>query len=67
MGSAGYGVAYWGNDEIQIGCKKKTIKEWEEQYQEVGKGRTDFTEDQIDEYGNYILSVKQFHKIYSSK
>lgn len=53
--------SYWGEDAIQIGCIKKTISEWENEYNSIGKSEK-YTEDQIKEYGKYINLIKQAHE-----
>lgn len=38
---------------LQIGCIKKTFKEWKEEFEKVGK-EAGYTDEQIKEYGLYI-------------
>ena len=46
-------ISFYGIDVIHIGCIKKTIEEWKDQYVSIGK-ENDYTEDQIKEYKAYI-------------
>jgi len=44
---------FYGNDEIRIGCHVKSVAQWLETYQEVGKSEK-YTDKQIEMYGNFI-------------
>ena len=54
-------VAYWGEDAIQIGCKKFTIQEWLDNFKSIGE-KEHYSEEQIQEYWNYIESIRILHK-----
>lgn len=55
-----HSVSYWGYDAIQIGCKKYTISEWQKHFREIGKAER-YSDEQIDEYGNYIDLIAKLH------
>ena len=55
-----HSVSYWGQDAIQIGCKKYTISEWQKHFREIGKAER-YSDEQIDEYGNYIDLIAKLH------
>ncbi len=44
---------FYGLDEIVIGCERKTISEWIEQYEDMGK-KNDYSDEQIKRYGDFI-------------
>ena len=46
-------LSYYGTDVIHIGCIKKTIEEWKNEYTSVGV-ENEYTEDEIKEYKTYI-------------
>ena len=46
-------LSYYGTDVIHIGCIKKTIEEWKNEYASVGV-ENKYTEDEIKEYKTYI-------------
>jgi hypothetical protein len=52
---------YWGEDAIQIGCKKKTISEWKKLYKGIGLQES-YNEEQIKEYGDYIDMIDIIHQ-----
>ncbi len=54
-------VSWYGCNQIQIGCHKKEISWWLENYNEVGK-REGYTPDQIKEYKTYIDMCKQMQE-----
>jgi len=53
-------VLYWGEDKIQIGCLQKSIDEWINEYEYVGKYQM-YSPDAIAEYGKYIQMIKSLH------
>jgi NDP-sugar pyrophosphorylase family protein len=57
-------VNYYGLDIIHIGCIRKTIAEWQEQYPEVGR-ENDYSDEQIREYGAYIQMIAELHKTWN--
>ena len=57
-------VNYYGLDVIHIGCIRKTIAEWQEQYPEVGR-ENDYSDEQIREYGAYIQMIAELHKTWN--
>lgn len=57
-------VNYYGLDVIHIGCIRKTIAEWQEQYREVGR-EDGYSYEQIREYGAYIQMIAELHKTWN--
>lgn len=57
-------VSYWGDNTIQIGCKRFSIVEWQQHFREIGKAK-DYTPDQIEEYKRYIDLIATMHKTWS--
>lgn len=56
-----HAVSYWGEDVIQIGCKRFSISEWQQHFQKIGKAEN-YTSDQIEEYKGYIDLIATMHK-----
>lgn len=54
-------VSYWGEDVIQIGCKRYTISEWQKHFRKIGEAKGYSTE-QIEEYKGYIDLIATMHK-----
>ena len=54
-------VSWYGCNKIQIGCHKKDIDWWLENYKVIGK-REGYTPDQIAEYKTYIDMCKQMQE-----
>ena len=57
-------VSYWGDEVIQIGCKRFSISEWQQHFQKTGKAEN-YTSDQIEEYKGYIDLIAAMHKTWS--
>lgn len=57
-------VSYWGDEVIQIGCKRFSISEWQQHFQKIGK-EENYTSDQIEEYKGYIDLIAAMHKTWS--
>jgi UDP-3-O-[3-hydroxymyristoyl] glucosamine N-acyltransferase len=55
-----YGLAYWGEDRINIGCQSKTIEEWLTDYEEIAD-EYDFSEKEIAEYMAYVKFIASIH------
>nr|WP_232422471.1 hypothetical protein [Leptospira interrogans] len=51
-------VSYWGEDRIQIGYKSKSIAEWIDCYKDI----EGYSDEQIEEYRQYISFISEFHK-----
>ena len=49
------------NDIIKIGCHKYSVDYWIQNYQSIGKNE-DYSEEQIKEYGNYIMMIKKLQE-----
>ena len=58
-------LSYWGEDTIQIGCKKKSIVDWQASYEVVG-GREGYSAEALTEYKGYIDMIAAFHAIHAS-
>ena len=58
-------VSYWGEDVIQIGCKRYTISEWQKHFRKIGEAEGYSTE-QMEEYKGYIDLIATMHKTWAS-
>ena len=54
-------VSYWGEDVIQIGCKRYTISEWQKHFRKIGEAEG-YSPEQIEEYKGYIDLIATMHK-----
>ena len=54
-------VSYWGEDVIQIGCKRYTISEWQKHFRKIGEAKG-YSPEQIEEYKGYINLIATMHK-----
>ena len=57
-------VSYWGEDVIQIGCKRYTISEWQNHFRKIGEAEGYSTE-QMEEYKGYIDLIAAMHKTWA--
>ena len=57
-------VSYWGEDVIQIGCKRYTISEWQKHFRKIGEAEGYSTE-QMEEYKGYIDLIAAMHKTWA--
>lgn len=57
-------VSYWGEDVIQIGCKRYTISEWQKHFRKIGEDKGYSTE-QMEEYKGYIDLIATMHKTWA--
>ncbi len=55
-------VTYTGNDTLSIGCYNYSIEKWLEKFEIVGQ-KESYSENQIEEYKQYILMAQMFAKI----
>ena len=60
INGSGHFVSYWGQDRIDIGCNKDSIKKWLDKYVEIGKNNG-YSDQQIEEYGKYINLINSIH------
>lgn len=60
-----HAVSYWGEDVIQIGCKRYTISEWQKHFRKIGEAEGYSTE-QMEEYKGYIDLIATMHKTWAS-
>ena len=54
-------VSYWGEDAIQIGCKRYTISEWQKHFRKIGEAEG-YSPEQMEEYKGYIDLIATMHK-----
>lgn len=54
-------VSYWGEDVIQIGCKRYTISEWQKHFRKIGEAKG-YSPEQMEEYKGYIDLIATMHK-----
>ena len=57
-------VSYWGEDVIQIGCKRYTISEWQKHFRKIGEAEGYSTE-QMEEYNGFIDLIAAMHKTWA--
>ena len=57
-------VSYWGEDVIQIGCKRYTISEWQKHFRKIGKAEG-YSPEQMEEYKGYIDLIAAMHKTWA--
>ena len=55
-------ITYTGNNTLSIGCHNFTIDKWKECFKTVGE-KENYSNEQIEEYYQYILMAEQFAKI----
>ena len=48
-------ATYLGTDEIRIGCRVYPIKQWVDNFEEIGK-KANYSDEQIKRYGKFIKS-----------
>ena len=56
-----HAVSYWGEDVIQIGCKRYTISEWQKHFRKIGEAEG-YSPEQMEEYKGYINLIATMHK-----
>lgn len=57
-------VSYWGEDAIQIGCKRYTISEWQKHFRKIGEAEG-YSPEQMEEYKGYIDLIAAMHKTWA--
>ena len=57
-------VSYWGEDVIQIGCKRYTISEWQKHFRKIGEAEG-YSPEQMEEYKGYIDLIATMHKTWA--
>lgn len=57
-------VSYWGEDVIQIGCKRYTISEWQKHFRKIGEAEG-YSPEQMEEYKGYIDLIAATHKTWA--
>ena len=64
ISASSHTVSYWGEDVIQIGCKRYTISEWQKHFRKIGEDKGYSTE-QMEEYKGYIDLIATMHKTWA--
>lgn len=59
-----HSVSYWGDDAIQIGCRRYTILDWQKHFRKIGKAEN-YSEEQIAEHKNYIDLIATMHNTWN--
>ena len=57
-------MIYWGENKINIGCKKYSIDEWKKHFKSIGKSEG-YTPEEIEEYREYIEFIAKIHKTWN--
>ena len=57
-------VSYWGEDVIQIGCKRYTISEWQKHFRKIGEAEG-YSPEQMEECKGYIDLIAAMHKTWA--
>lgn len=57
-------VMYWGENKINIGCKKYSIDKWKKHFKSIGKSEG-YTPEEIEEYREYIEFIAKIHKTWN--
>ena len=57
-------VSYWGEDVIQIGCKRCTISEWQKHFRKIGEAEG-YSPEQMEECKGYIDLIAAMHKTWA--
>ena len=57
-------VSYWGEDVIQIGCKRYTISKWQKHFRKIGEAEG-YSPEQMEEYKGYIDLIAAMHKTWA--
>lgn len=57
-------VSYWGEDVIQIGCKRYTISEWQKHFRKIGEAEG-YSPEQMEEYKGHIDLIAAMHKTWA--
>ena len=61
ISASSHTVSYWGEDVIQIGCKRYTISEWQKHFRIIGEAEG-YSPEQMEEYKGYIDLIATMHK-----
>ena len=59
-----HAVSYWGEDVIQIGCKRYTISAWQKHFRKIGEAEG-YSPEQMEEYKGYIDLIAAMHKTWA--
>ena len=64
ISASSHAVSYWGEDVIQIGCKRYTISEWQKHFRKIGEAEG-YSPEQMEEYKGYIDLIATMHKTWA--
>ena len=64
ISASSHTVSYWGEDVIQIGCKRCTISEWQKHFRKIGEAEG-YSPEQMEEYKGYIDLIAAMHKTWA--
>ena len=64
ISASSHAVSYWGEDVIQIGCKRYTISEWQKHFRKIGEAEG-YSPEQMEEYKGYIDLIAAMHKTWA--
>ena len=64
ISASSHAVSCWGEDVIQIGCKRYTISEWQKHFRKIGEAEG-YSPEQMEEYKGYIDLIATMHKTWA--
>ena len=64
ISTSSHTVSYWGEDVIQIGCKRCTISEWQKHFRKIGEAEG-YSPEQMEECKGYIDLIAAMHKTWA--
>lgn len=64
ISTSSHTVSYWGEDVIQIGCKRCTISEWQKHFRKIGEDEG-YSPKQMEECKGYIDLIAAMHKTWA--
>ena len=64
ISASSHTVSYWGEDVIQIGCKRCTISEWQKHFRKIGEAEG-YSPEQMEECKGYIDLIAAMHKTWA--
>ena len=64
ISASSHTVSYWGEDVIQIGCKRYTISEWQKHFRKIGEAEG-YSPEQMEECKGYIDLIAAMHKTWA--
>lgn len=64
ISASSHTVSYWGEDVIQIGCKRCTISEWQKHFRKIGEAEG-YSPEQMEECKGYIDLIAAMHETWA--